>query len=286
MLAAQNQIVTDALRALLYEVSVQPKPGLVDPVSHGSHPDMDVFTFIDSSLSLAPYLRQCVQAGSEFQGPDLTVLFQQIRPLGIEAEKTMLQATGGVNTHKGAIFALGISVCAQGYRLQHPEPDFVEVVCQMLSQLLEIDFAPQQLQGKLTAGQRQYQAYGFTGIRGEAAAGFPIVIEKALPRLERSSGTLNQRLLDTLMEIVGQIQDSNLIKRAHGPQVLTQVQQQVQQYFALGGSQTVAGSQYLQKLDQQFTAQHWSLGGSADLLIVTIFLAAQKGILERTAVQG
>jgi Triphosphoribosyl-dephospho-CoA synthetase len=100
----KDALVGDALRALLYEVSVNPKPGLVDPVSSGPHPDMDVFTFIDSSMSLRRYFSRCVEQGTTFQGDDLRALFLAIRPAGVEAEKAMFEATKGVNTHKGAIF--------------------------------------------------------------------------------------------------------------------------------------------------------------------------------------
>jgi len=100
-------IVNHALRALLYEVTVNPKPGLVDPLSAGPHPDMNAFMFIDSALSLAPYFNACAAAGVAYTAVDLTGLFKQIRGIGVQAEQTMFAATKGVNTHKGAVFSLG-----------------------------------------------------------------------------------------------------------------------------------------------------------------------------------
>ncbi|MGO3462939.1 MAG: triphosphoribosyl-dephospho-CoA synthase, partial [Lactiplantibacillus plantarum] len=94
-------IVNHALRALLYEVTVNPKPGLVDPLSAGPHPDMNAFMFIDSALSLAPYFNACAAAGVAYTAVDLTGLFKQIRGIGVQAEQTMFAATKGVNTHKG-----------------------------------------------------------------------------------------------------------------------------------------------------------------------------------------
>lgn len=104
-----RQLVSTALAAMLYEVSVNPKPGLVDPVDAGPHPDMNVFMFIDSAVSLRRYFDECVAAGEQFTGglTALPDLFQTIRPAGIEAEKDMFGATHGVNTHKGAIFFTG-----------------------------------------------------------------------------------------------------------------------------------------------------------------------------------
>ena len=100
-----KEIVDNALKALLYEAVTLPKPGLVDPVDQGSHEDMDIYTFIDSSVALAPYLSKAAQIGEKFKGYDLTQMFQELRQEGILAEIEMLRATQAVNTHKGAIFS-------------------------------------------------------------------------------------------------------------------------------------------------------------------------------------
>lgn len=276
-----DPLVADALKSLLYEVSVQPKPGLVDPVSSGPHPDMDVFTFIDSALSLTEYFTACSQLGNQFTKNDLTQLFVQLRRWGLKAEQSMLTATKGVNTHKGAIFSLGIAVGAQAYRKQHNELTFTFVVQQMLVGLTQNDLQTENLKQKqsLTAGQRLYLQYGLTGIRGEAQQGFPTVTNWALPALKQATGTLNERLLDTLMVILQHSQDTNLIKRAQTPQIIPWAQQQARHFLDLGGAKTVAGKQFLQELNQAFIMKNLSLGGSADLLILTIFLALQEQIL-------
>ncbi|MFL2028998.1 triphosphoribosyl-dephospho-CoA synthase CitG [Loigolactobacillus zhaoyuanensis] len=277
MLAA-DRIVQNALKALLYEVSVTPKPGLVDPQTHGAHPDMTVFTFIDSTLSLERYFQACVQAGQRFAGSELTQLFIQIRPLGVQAEKDMFAATSNVNTHKGAIFSLGVLVTAVAYLTQvqatFTAVDIQTVVKKMLVDLVENDFKQlqQKIPAELTAGERHFLKYGKTGIRGEAQAGFPSVFQTALPFLTTSTGSVNQRLLDTLMHIAQCCDDSNLIKRAGDPAILIWVRQQTQMFFTLGGSKTIAGTDFLRQLDATFTAKKLSLGGSADLLILTIFL--------------
>ena len=102
-----------AYYALLEEVYTTPKPGLVDLYSCGAHTDMDVQTFERSAEALQPWFIRMAA-----QGYLLTCtreeLFTQIRQTGIMAEKAMFQATGGVNTHKGMIFTLGIFCAAAG----------------------------------------------------------------------------------------------------------------------------------------------------------------------------
>lgn len=277
----KDTLVGDALRALLYEVSVNPKPGLVDPVSSGPHPDMNVFTFIDSSMSLRRYFSRCVEQGSAFQGEDLRALFLAIRPAGIEAEKAMFEATKGVNTHKGAIFSLGILVTADAYHADHHDFSLQKIVQLMLKDLTVNDFKglADKTPESLTAGEKEYLTYGIKGIRGEAEAGFPTVLDIALPALRQHQGTKNQRLLDTLMTIVGNSVDTNLVKRAKTNDIVAWAHLQSERYFALGGSRTVQGMAFLDELNEIFTARNLSLGGSADLLILTIFMGLREGVI-------
>lgn len=275
-----------AIQALIEEVMVNPKPGLVDPVTHGAHPDMDAFTFVSSALALQPYFQQIVILAQNFNQKDLRLLFQQIRIAGIEAEKVMFATTRGVNTHKGAIFSLGIMVTATAYELSHHPTLTLEAIQktiqQMLWHLTEHDFAKvkEKLPETLTAGEREYLRYGMTGIRGQAQAGFPVVFDRALPFLRATTSTnRNAQLVDTLMVIVQHTADSNLVKRANQQKIIPWVVKQARTYFKLGASLTRAGRLFLQELDQIFTRKHLSLGGSADLLILTIFLALSFGWL-------
>ena len=103
---------TLAVKALINEAAAWPKPGLVDPVEHGAHPDMDYPLFVRSALALEGYFRQCARVAINYAGKDYPALFNAVRRYGIQAEHTMMRATGNVNTHKGAIFALGILVTA------------------------------------------------------------------------------------------------------------------------------------------------------------------------------
>ena len=111
-------IARDACRALLYEVCTTPKPGLVDRVNTGSHRDMDIFTFMDSAAALQPYFRRCGEIGMATRDASPEETFRQIRQAGVAAERDMLEVTHGVNTHKGAVFSVGIACAALG-RLDH-----------------------------------------------------------------------------------------------------------------------------------------------------------------------
>lgn len=266
-----------AQRALLYEVSCYPKPGLVDPINHQTHTDMDLFTFIDSSVALLPFFEQFVQVGSTFEQSDLTALMAQIRPLGMRAEDAMLSATKGVNTHKGAIFSLGILLSATGYLLQKSTLTplkLSQTVQAMLAGLVENDFKAlsQKEPARLTNGEKLYLQYGLVGIRGEAQAGYPTIFETAYPYLKTQTGDWNTRLVNTLIKIISVSEDSNLVKRSGSLQTLRDVQKQAAAIIAAGGIETETGQQGLMKLDHEATRGHYSLGGSADLLIISVYI--------------
>ena len=277
---SQETVVNNALKGLLYEVSLNPKPGLVDPVSMGSHTDMNMFTFIDSSLSLKSYLDKAFKLGRNFEGSDLKLLFNALRAEGVLAEQTMFNATNNVNTHKGAIFSLGIWVTAIAYSTKDGSATMTEVrrvIQRMVEGLIEKDLASNRV--AMTAGEQQFQTYQLTGIRGEAVNGFPGVAEIAVPFLQATFGTMTQRLLDTLMKIAATLEDSTLIKRAKTPDVLSEMKEWTSIYFKLGGSHTEEGMKYLYDLDRVFIERNLSIGGSADTLILTIFIGQLTGLL-------
>lgn len=272
-----NSITQNALRALLYEVATQPKPGLVDPVSSGPHPDMDIYTFIDSSLSLESYLKAAEMLGQTFRQDNLTDMFFELRQKGLAAEQEMYAATDNINTHKGAIFALGIFVCAESYA-QTQQAELFTTIRQMCTGLVEHDLNKNN--NLQTAGTKTYQKYGYGGARQEAQNGYPIVEQVALPFLKKRTGCIQTRILDTLMKIASVAIDSNLIKRAGGDiSAVTWVQEQAKKYLALGGYQTVQGKEFLLAFNQEMTDKNYSLGGCADLLIVTIFVALERNYL-------
>ncbi|KID41239.1 triphosphoribosyl-dephospho-CoA synthase CitG [Fructilactobacillus fructivorans] len=275
-------VVNDAIESMLYEVVTNPKPGLVDPVSHHSHPDMDVFTFIDSTVTMRPYFEMAFKRGQTFVDNDLRQLLGLIRPDGMDAEKTMFRVTDGVNTHKGAIFVMGIMSAALGYLSQtkkHSLGDLIRTEKKMTGGLIHSDFADVKSKSskELTAGERQFLKYGKTGIRGEAEEGFPTVINDGMPTLLNSKGDKNEIILTTLLNIVAHSEDSNLIKRAGSPKIVDLVHQDVNLILGDSDLSDPKAKEKLKKMCQEFDDQNLSLGGSADLLILTIFLGKITG---------
>lgn len=268
-----QQVGSAAVQSLLYEVCTTPKPGLVDCRSSGSHQDMDLFTFLASSAALQPYFAACVHIGLETADLPPTETFSRLRLPGKLAEQTMYQATGGVNTHKGAIFSLGI-LCGAAGRLSPAcwQPASVLAECAaMVKGITAQDFAAVTLENASTAGQRLYSAFGITGIRGQAEAGFPAVLEHGLPTLEQGLAqgrSMNEAGCAALLALMAHTEDTNLMARSD-----VQTQQHIAaQIAALLQVHPYPDRITLEELDAAFTAQNLSPGGSADLLAVTYFL--------------
>ena len=100
-----------ATQALQAELDTTPKPGLVDKDNNGAHRDMDHALMQLSINTLHPYFVRLALLGFADTLPSHT----SIRDAGIEAEKAMLAATNSVNTHKGALFSMGLAVVAAAY---------------------------------------------------------------------------------------------------------------------------------------------------------------------------
>lgn len=263
-----------AEKALLYEVAATPKPGLVDFENNGAHRDMDRFTFIDSACVLRPYFEKCAQIGIENSEGDPTATFDLLRSAGQQAESEMLTATGGVNTHKGALFSLGLLCCAAGTGFGDDfSLDKLLKRAAALAKASLSDFKRLCLETAVTGGERQYLESGVTGVRGEAAAGFPSVKNIALPALEKalSEGKDNNDAgLATLLALMASVTDSNLLRRA-GSDGLVIVQSETKKL-------TEPDHAALCSMNQRFVRSNLSPGGSADLLAAAWFIHFLKTV--------
>ena len=257
-----------AVKALLWEVFTTPKPGLVDRNNNGSHKDMDLQTFLSSIYALAPYFEEAVKIGRQTRHLRPRQTFADLRTAGIRAEQEMHRATGGVNTHKGAIFTLGILCCALG---QLDAPYQAETVLSLCAEMTagitrELKDPTQQ-----TAGTRLFRSYGITGIRGQAEKGFPAVSQVGLPRLEQglSKGlSLNDAGCAALLWLMTAIEDTNLITRGgydHWKTLIPKIK-------AVLADTPFPDRACLEQLDKAFIQENLSPGGSADLLAMTYFL--------------
>ena len=263
-----------AVRAILYEVATTPKPGLVDRCNSGSHTDMNFFTFMDSAASLYPYFEACARAGQASADRPAPETFAALRPLGCEAEGEMLDATGGVNTHKGAIFSIGIACAALG-RLERSlwgDPARVlQEIAAMTAGLTERDFAGVTAENAVTAGQKLYLQYGITGVRGQVEAGLPAVRDYGLPALENGLAQgydLNRSGCGALLAILANSTDTNIIARSSRERQ----QALVEELKALLTRTPYPDEAALAALDDSFRAERLSPGGSADLLALTYLL--------------
>ena len=238
-----------AAAALIAEVELTPKPGLVDRRNSGAHRDMDLPLFRRSARSLEPYFRQAVSLGME--RPDCMPALQAA---GLAAEKTMFAATAGVNTHKGAVYGFGLLLAAMGSRLVWGGDVF-----ETAAALARAGIPPE----PDTHGGEALRRYGASGARGEALAGFPHV-RRALTVLSAPGGGPLRALLTLLAEV----EDTNLLHRG-GPEGLRFVQAAAADILAGPPEEDVSR---LEALDSACTARNLSPGGSADLLAAALLL--------------
>ncbi|MEG0327321.1 MAG: triphosphoribosyl-dephospho-CoA synthase CitG [Erysipelothrix sp.] len=256
-----DKLVSCATKALVVEVSLYPKPGLVDPVDSGAHLDMDYITFMESCFALMPGFKIYIETGMNHQG-DLKELFNLIRKIGMENESRMFSATENVNTHKGANFMFGIILAAIGY-LDNPSlEELQETIKTMTSGLVENEL--QNLHEFRTHGEKMYQQYGYTGIRGEVESGIPHAFNIGYPILSYEEGSFDTRLKHALLAIMASNDDANMLKRGGYEGLQTGKEWSQKKYINL--------NQHLSDMNKKFIEDNLSPGGSADLLAVSIFL--------------
>jgi triphosphoribosyl-dephospho-CoA synthase len=267
-LSLAERLADLAVDALIDEADLSPKPALVDRRGNGAHTDLYLGLMHASALSLWPAFKEMAEAAIEFGEVGLP-LREAIGLIGREGEEVMLATTGGVNTHRGAIWALGLLVAAATLESTNTKASAVTLRAARLA-LLDDRYAPR----PLSHGAQVAQRYGARGAREEAQLGFPAVIQRALPQLKRSRaaghGEQNARL-DALLAIMTNLADTCVLYRA-GEQGLQTMQLGAQAVLDAGGSATLAGRRRLHDLDEQLIALNASPGGAADLLAACLFI--------------
>ncbi|WP_313455196.1 triphosphoribosyl-dephospho-CoA synthase [Pseudomonas sp.] len=256
-----------AVAALIDEANLSPKPGLVDRRSSGAHGDMSLALMHASALALWPCFRQMAQAAQR-HGVIGQPLRAELGQLGREAEATMLATTGGVNTHRGAIWALGLLLATQALDPQ-ADPSTVTARAGRLA-LIDDPAAP----CLASHGAQVRDRYGASGAREQAQLGFPAVREHGLMQLQRSreqGASERQARLDALLAIMAGLSDTCVLWRA-GPQALQSLQAGARAVLAEGGSATLGGRRQLRRLDMLLLQLNVSPGGAADLLAACLFL--------------
>ncbi|WIV10484.1 triphosphoribosyl-dephospho-CoA synthase CitG [Proteiniborus sp. MB09-C3] len=268
-----------AIKSMLLEVSATPKPGLVDRNNSGAHKDMDFYTFMESCASQTFTFYKCALEGLKFEGKDKKELLRIIRPIGIEGENKMFNATRGVNTHKGLVFSLGIISAAAGlqYREAKNQKIDVEDICRRVMEITE-GIVSRELEhlskGSLSYGEELFKKHGIKGIRGEVEAGFPTVRNHSLPLFRefmKYEGDINDSLVQVLLHLMAITEDINILGR-HGLDELEYTRTAAKEVLSLGGMLTEKGRRKVLELDKEFIRRNISPGGSADLLAVTLIL--------------
>jgi len=255
-----------AVAALVDEATLTPKPGLVDLRGSGAHRDLSWALMCRSAGVLHSTFHAMAVAGALAHDPQ--ALREELGQLGRDGEAAMLHATGGVNTHRGAIWALGLLVSAAAQGAADPAT--------IAARAAEIARHQDRFTPRVTGskGERACCAYGISGARGEAMAGFPHVIEVALPCLHaaRARGDREDHAqLNALLAVMVDLDDTCILSRGGMPSLLA-MQAGAHAVLAAGGAGQKSGAQLLRRLEQQALASNVSPGGAADLLAATLFL--------------
>ena len=254
IIAKTNDILADfaaehlaemAESALLAEVELTPKPGLVDQRNNGAHDDMDLPLFRRSATALRPTFRAMVLAGMEVASA------AELQTLGLQGEQAMFAATGGVNTHKGALYSFSLLLAAIGSCLVRGGDIFETATA----------FAAQLLSPGDTHGASVKHRYQVGGVRAEALAGFSTARRAAAMLTEHDP-------LTVLLWLLVNTQDSNLYYRG-GAEGAAFVRQTAAQILSQPLEQRTA---LLEAMDDAMIARHLSPGGCADLLALALFL--------------
>ncbi|HMG50331.1 MAG TPA: triphosphoribosyl-dephospho-CoA synthase MdcB [Inquilinus sp.] len=263
-----------ASTALVAELETWPKPGLVSHVDRGSHDDMDHTTFRRSAAAIRPFYARLAMAGSA--GGDM----ERLRQIGREAEDAMLAATGGVNTHRGAIFGLGLLCAAAGAASVESPPTPVTPARPSAAQLADIvtrRWGGAILRGPIplrSHGSDVLRRFGAGGARAEAAAGFPQVREIGLPALRQGRALAHDEgaaRVQAFFALMAEVEDTNLLHRG-GAAGLQDAQRTARQFLTDGGVGQGDWEDRAVAIHQAFVRRRLSPGGCADLLAATIFL--------------
>ena len=263
-----RRIAAAAASALRCELDTYPKPGLVSRIDSGSHADMDAATFAASTAAIEPYLADLAAAGAQ----DATM--PALRRIGIAAEAAMRAATGGVNTHRGAIFGLGLLCAAAGSFSGETIP------AGGLGDRVRQRYGADILDGPVllrAPGAEARRRHGVGGAPLEAASGFPSVYEVGLPALARGRrlrpDDSEAAHVEACLALIATVEDTNLLHRG-GEAGYAFARDAAAGFIAAGGVGQTAWREAAEALHHAFVAQNLSPGGAADLLAMTLFVDA------------
>lgn len=257
-----------AQQAILSEISLTPKPGLVDQFSCGSHADMNYQTFMVSTSAISPWFGELVREGFSFRDDDLTKALPLVRNIGLRMEAAMFDATRNINTQKGIIFLMGLSLFACGKLFNQSDQfqveEFRSIIRSICRNLVKKELGSINQSGK-SHGENIFLKYGLSGARGEAESGFRMVFDFGLPQLDGVTELNDEALIKSFLVLAANNDDTNILYRSN-PKVLSDFKHLCK--IALEDF----NSKNYQAVIDFCKNKNISPGGSADLLAVTIFV--------------
>jgi len=258
--SVEEYLVEETKNIILYaiksELDLHPKFGLVTPFTNGSHEDMNYNLMNQAKDVITPFLIQMFRAG--YSSSNLKKIFSDVRQIGMKAEQEMYESTGNINAYKGLIFNLGIIVTSFGYMLYNNKriKDLYEIAKQLVAPV-QNDF-----EGDINSfGMEAYDKYQILGVRGEALKGFQSV-QSALSYLSDYS---DESKLDTLMYLISIVDDTVLLKRTGSYERYLKIKEIFKKHIHSNRANILS-------LDHYCIENNLSFGGSADLLVLTIFI--------------
>ena len=283
-----------AERALRLELDAPLKPGLVCPDSAGAHRDMDYALMLKSIAAIRPFFSRLAKAGVTFAdtGATTTGIAAEIRQLGLDAERAMLAATGGVNTHRGAIFALGLALAAAGCTFisarqahstagrrmevvdyKHDMQNRLVLFAQALSRNhlkdSELHSTPKY------HGAEVVKQFGVKGAREMALEGYKDLFERWLPAFRSMQGDPMQ-IQKTLLYIISELDDTCVIHRVgydRAQEVKREARALLEEIPGQAGNEGEKEAEWLRHLknmNARYNSDGISPGGAADMLALTI----------------
>jgi triphosphoribosyl-dephospho-CoA synthase len=271
-------IAEQAVLALLRELAAWPKPGLVSRIDNGSHTDMDAAMMKASADSLRPFFAELASAGHD--GADMACL----RAIGLRAEAAMLAVTGGINTHRGAVFGMGL-LCAAAGEVTEISAGGAAFARSPLGDVVTSRWAGEIGRGPIplfSHGATALRRYGAGGARVEAAGGFRSIYEVGWPALREGRSLqpddAEAATVHACFALIAAVGDTNLLHRggADGMQYATEA---AAGFLSRGGVGAPDWCARAVDVHSAFVARRLSPGGCADLLAMTLFVdALEAGI--------
>lgn len=265
----EEALAAKAVKALIDEAMLTPKPGLVDADNSGSHTDMSLELMLTSAYALEETFREI--AFVSYLHPVIQELREKIAAIGRQGEQVMLSATNGVNTHKGAIWALGLLVSAKATNPEEQNPiKILETAGRIAS------YQDRYRPTNYTHGQAVIKKYPAMGAEEEAQLGFPHIRHASLPALinARTLGkTEDAARIDALLSLMATVDDTCILHRGDWTD-LVEIKSMANEFLEYGGFATEPGRDIFQSLSAYCKSKRLSPGGSADLLAATLFLVS------------